>query len=222
MNGKTAHLYGITAQSNSLAQILSSNVKAEIFRLLFGLNGQPLHVRELERRSGLAIGTVRQELDRLTKVGLIAARTDGNRRYYTAREDHPLYPEIRGLVLKTSGLADVLRHALEKDKRINVAFIFGSIAQSREQAHSDVDLLVIGKIGLRDVVTLLSGAGDKVGREINPRVFTPPEFRRRKRADDPFLTRVLAEPLIFVIGNEHELHTFAVDSRSSLAHNQCL
>jgi DNA-binding transcriptional ArsR family regulator len=207
MNGKTAQLYGITAQSNSLAQILSSNVKAEVFRLLFGLDGQPLHVRELERRSGLAIGTVRQELDRLTKLGLIAARTDGNRRYYAAREDHPLYPEIRGLVLKTSGLADVLRRALEKEKRINVAFIFGSLAQSREQAHSDIDLLVVGDIGLRDVTKLLSGIADKVGREINPKVFTSQEFRRRKRSDDHFLNRVLADPRIFVIGNEHELGT---------------
>ncbi len=149
MNGKTAQLYGITAQSNSLAEILSSNVKAEVFRLLFGLEGQPLHVRELERRSGLAIGTVRQELERLTKLGLISARTDGNRRYYTAREDHPLYPEIRGLVLKTSGLADLLRHALKKEKGIRLAFVFGSFAHGREQAHSDIDLLVIGTVTLR-------------------------------------------------------------------------
>jgi len=205
VNGKTAQSYGITAQSNSLARILSSRVKAEIFRLLFGLDGKPLHVREIERRSGLAIGTVRQELARLHKLGLIAARTDGNRRYYTACEDHPLYPEIRGLVLKTSGLADVLRRALAKDKRITVAFIFGSLAHAREQAHSDIDLLTVGDIGLRDVTKLLAGVADKVGREINPKVFTSREFRRRKRSDDHFLNRVLVEPRIFVIGDENEL-----------------
>src|SRR5437870_11813215 len=163
MNGKTAQLYGITAQSSSLAQRLSSKVKAEVFRLLFGLDGKPLHVRELERRSGLAIGTVRQELDRLAKLGLIAARTDGNRRYYAAREDHPLYPEIRGLVLKTSGLADLSRRALGTEERILLAFIFGSIAHKREQAHSDVDLLIVGDVGLRQVTKLLDGVVDKVG-----------------------------------------------------------
>lgn len=205
MNGKTAQLYGITAQSNSLAQILSSSVKAEVFRLLFGLDGKPLHVRELERRSGLAIGTVRQELDRLTKLGLIAARTDGNRRYYTAREDHPLYPEIRGLVLKTSGLADLLRSALKKEKNINVAFVFGSFAHSRERAHSDVDLVVIGTVGLRQLTKLLSGVSEKIGREINPHVFSSAEFRRRKQAGDHFLKNVLSEPRIFIIGDEHEL-----------------
>ncbi len=207
MSGKTAQLYGVTAQSNFLAQILSSTVKAEIFRLLFGLNGQPLHVRELERRSGLAIGTVRQELAQLAKAGLIASHMDGNRKYYAARQDHPLYPEIRGLVLKTSGLAEVVRRALERDKRIEFAFIFGSLAQAREQAHSDVDLLVVGDLGLRDVTKLLSGVVDKVGREINPKVFTSHEFRRRKRTGDHFLSRVLAEPRIFVIGSEDELGT---------------
>lgn len=192
---------------NALADLLSSNVKAEVFRLLFGLHHEPLHLRELERRSGLAVSTVQQELSRLKRLGLVEARPDGNRTYFAAREDHPLYSEIRGLVLKTSGLADVIRRALEKDKRINIAFIFGSLAQAREQAHSDIDLLVVGDIGLRDVTKLLSGIPDKVGREINPKVFTPQEFRRRKRTGDHFLNRVLAEPRIFILGNEHELGT---------------
>jgi len=151
------------------------------------------------------LGTVRQELNQLVKLGLVETRLDGNRRYYRARKDHPLYPEIRGLVLKTSGLADLLRDALRKGKRIRVAFVFGSIAQAREQAHSDIDLLVVGEVGLRQVTKLLGGVADKVGREINPKVLTPSEFRRRRQTDDPFLSRVLAEPRIFVIGDEHEL-----------------
>jgi predicted nucleotidyltransferase len=205
MIGKTEQLSGNTEQMNTLADLLSSNVKAEVFRLLFGLHGEPLHLREMERRSGLAVATVQQELGRLTRIGLVEARPDGNRTYYAAREDHPLFAEIRGLVLKTTGLADVLRRAFEKEERITLAFIFGSIAQAREQAHSDIDLLIVGDIGLRQVTKLLGGVADKVGREINPKVFTPQEFRRRKRADDPFLSRVLAAPRIFVIGNEHEL-----------------
>jgi DNA-binding transcriptional ArsR family regulator len=205
MFGKTAQSSGITAQSSSLAELLSSKVKAEVFRLLFGLNGQPLHLRELERQSGLAIGTVRQELDRLTKLGLVEPRVDGNRRYYTAREDHPLYPEIRGLVLKTSGLADVLRHALKKQSSIQIAFIFGSIAQRREQSQSDIDLLLIGTTSLRLVTKLLSGVAASLGREINPKILAPEEFRRRKRKRDHFLTNVLSEPRIFIVGDEHEL-----------------
>ena len=190
---------------NILADLLSSKVKAEVFRLLFGLHQQPLHLRELQRRSGLAVATVQQELHRLRRLGLIESRPDGNRTYFVAREDHPLYAEIRGLVLKTTGLADVLRRVLDRERRIKVAFVFGSVAQAREQAHSDIDLLFVGDISLRETTKLLHGIADQVGREINPKIFTPPEFRRRKRTNNPFLSRVLAAPRIFVIGNEHEL-----------------
>lgn len=205
MTAKSRQSSGISRQSDSLTELLSSRVKAEVFRLLFGLNGEPLHLRELERRSGLAVRTVEKELARLTKLGLIDRRVDGNRRYYTASKAHPLYPEIRGLVLKTTGLADVLRNALQKEQRVSVAFIFGSVAQGRERAHSDIDLLAVGDIGLRELVKLLHGISDAVGREINPKAFSPEEFRRRNRNEDPFLSRVLATPRIFVIGNEDEL-----------------
>lgn len=207
MSGKTEQSSGITAQSSSLAELLSSKVKAEVFRLLFGLNGQPLHLRELERQSGLAVATVRQELDRLARLGLVEPRVDGNRRYYTAREDHPLYPEIRGLVLKTTGLADWLRDALKRERGIRVAFVFGSFAQGREQAQSDIDLLIIGTVTLRQLSKLLSGVSEKIGREINPKVFTPEEFEKRRRSGDHFLKNVLSEPRIFIIGDEHELGT---------------
>jgi len=205
MIGKTIQLSGITTQSNSLAELLSSKVKAELFRLLFGLKAERLHLRELERRSGLAVATVQQELRRLSRLGLVEAQPDGNRTYYVAREDHPLYPEIRGLVLKTSGLVDLLRNPLKKEKNIGIAFVFGSFAHSRERAHSDVDLVVIGGVGLRQLMKLLSGVSEKIGREINPHVFTPAEFRRRKGIGDHFVRSVLAEPRIFIIGDEHEL-----------------
>jgi len=194
---------------NILADLLSSHVKAEVFRLLFGLRPEPVDLRELERRSGLAVATVRQELNKLKRLGLIEARPDGNRTYFSALQDHPLYTEIHGLVLKTIGLADVLHRALEKEKRIDFAFIFGSVAQAREQAQSDIDLLVVGEVGLRDVTRLLSGVSDKVGREINPKVFTQREFARRRKTGDHFLSRVLGEPRIFVVGNENELRKLA-------------
>src|SRR5437763_4492976 len=164
MIGKTEQSFGNTKQMGTLTELLSSNVKAEVFRLLFGLDGGPLHLREIERRSGLAVATVQQELKRLTRLGVIEARPDGNRTYYVAREDHPLYPEIRGLVLKTSGLADLLRDARQKEKNIGIAFVFGSFAHSRELAHCDVDLVVIGRGGLRQLIELVSGLSEKIGR----------------------------------------------------------
>jgi predicted nucleotidyltransferase len=194
---------------NTLADILSSRVMAEVFRLLFGIEGAPLHLREIERQSGLAVGTVRQELQRLASLGLVEKRADGNRRLYTANRNHPLFPDIHNLVLKTSGLADILRTALAGEPNIRLAFVFGSIARGEEQAHSDIDLMVIGTIGLRALTRRLSGVAATLGRELNPHVFTVEEFLRRKKARDHFLATVLDSPHIFIIGNTHELETVA-------------
>jgi len=126
-----------------LTEILSSKVRAEIFRLLFGLSDNRLHTREIERRSGLTIGTVQQELKKLSKLGLVNRQKDGNRIYYEANRMHPLYIEIHRVVIKTVGLADVLRQALN-DERIQWAFIFGSIARGEETEKSDIDLMIVG------------------------------------------------------------------------------
>ena len=187
-----------------LAEILSSRVKAEIFRLLFGLSAKELHLRELGRQSGMAVGTVRQELQRLVRLELVVARRDSNRVYYRANQQHPLYPEIHSLVLKTAGLVDVLRGALGQDE-ILVAFVFGSVAQAEERAQSDVDLMVIGPIGLRQLSRRLSAVSAQLGRVVNPHAMTVEEFRRRKAKRDHFLTRVLESPQIFVIGGKNDL-----------------
>jgi len=190
---------------STLADILSSRVKAEVFRLLFGPGGAPLHLREIGRQSGLAVGTVRQELERLTSLGLVEKTADGNRRLYAASRQHPLYPDIHNLVLKTNGLADILRDALTGDKAIRAAFVFGSIARGEEQAHSDIDLMVIGSIGLRALTRRLSGVAALLGREINSHILNVGEFTRRKKMREHFLSTVLGAPRIFIIGNEHEL-----------------
>jgi uncharacterized protein len=189
---------------NRLAELLSSRARAEIFRLLLSGTGEELHVREIGRRSGLNDSTIRQELRKLVRLDLVQSRRDSNRVYYRAKIENPLYPEIRNLVLKTSGLADVLRSALA-DKRIRVAFVFGSIAHGEEKAGSDVDLMVIGQLGLRDLSRLLSGIEEKIGREVNPHVFHEAEFRKRVRAKEHFVSSVMETPNIFIIGSHHEL-----------------
>jgi predicted nucleotidyltransferase/DNA-binding HxlR family transcriptional regulator len=191
---------------NRLAELLSSRTRAEIFRLLFGGTGEELHVREIERRSGLNDSTLRQELRKLVRLDLVQSRKDSNRVYYRAKTENPLYPEIRNLVLKTSGLADVLKHAL-RDKRIRVAFVFGSIARGEEKAGSDVDLMVIGQLGLRDLSGLLSGIEEKIGREVNPHVLHEDAFRKRIRTKEHFVSSVMESPKIFVIGSQDELET---------------
>jgi predicted nucleotidyltransferase len=192
------------ANMTDLAVIVASRVKAEIFRLLFGLRRPELHLREIVRQSGLSLGTVQQELKGLTAVGLLKSRRDGNRVYFSANPDHPAHRELAALVLKTNGLAGVLGKALT-DPEVQLAFVFGSIARGETHAESDVDLMVIGSIGLRGLTKLLSGVAEVVGREINPHILTLEEFRERKRTKDHFVTSVLAAPMLFVKGTEHEL-----------------
>lgn len=102
---------------NTLAQILSSKVRAEIFRILFGLLDGPLHMREIERRSGFTTGTVQQELKKLFSLDLVMKRKDGNRVYYQARKEHPLFPEIHLLVLKTNGMGELFKESYKKNHR---------------------------------------------------------------------------------------------------------
>ena len=191
---------------STLERLLSSKVKAQVFRLLFDGTGPQVHVRELERRSGLALGTVRQELKRLSSLDLLEVEADGNRTYYRANQQHPLYSDICNIVLKTSGLVDVLRGAIQHDQ-IRIAFVFGSTGRDEEKAHSDIDLMVIGSISLRQLSKCLSGIADKLGREINPHVLTVEEFGQRKKKREHFLSSVLASPRLYVIGNDHELET---------------
>jgi len=189
---------------NMLTKIVSSRARSEIFRILFGAKDVELHIREIERRSGLNESNVRRELRNLESIDLVCRRKDSNRVYYRANEDHPLYRDIHNIVLKTSGLANVLKNALDDD-RIHIAFVFGSIASGEEKAGSDVDLMIIGKLGLRDVTDLLSGVTDQIGREINPHIFTQEAFTKRIADGEQFINRVLNSPKMFIKGLSHEL-----------------
>lgn len=162
-------------------------------------------MREIERRSGYATGTIQTELKKLLRLDLVKKRKDGNRLYYRANKENPLYQDIRSLVLKTIGLVEILKNALREDSNINIAFVFGSIARHKETAGSDVDLMVIGKLGLRKLTGMLSGVSGQIGREINPHVLILHEFIKRKSNSEHFITQVLEAPKIFIIGNANDL-----------------
>jgi predicted nucleotidyltransferase len=190
---------------NLLAEILSSRTRAEMFRLLFGAGSQgSFHLREIERRTGLSTGSLRQEAAKLQRLGLITCRKDGNRTYYEANRSHPLYQDIHHMVLKTVGLVDLLKESLGTTG-IQCAFVFGSIAQGTAKAESDIDLMVVGSIGLRKLSSRISGVGNLVGREINPHVFTPGEYRDRVQRKEHFVTNVMESPRLFVVGSADDL-----------------
>ena len=167
-----------------------------------------LYLRELTRESELALGTVQQEMKNLIKQGLILSEKSGNRTYYQANKNHILYPEIHGLVIKTDGLSDLLRESLNGGE-IEWAIIFGSIAGNREKEGSDIDLLIIGDTTLRKVSGLLDGAALKLGREINPIIYSHDTFQKKLADKDRFLLRVIDEKKIFIKGCPDEFKRLA-------------
>lgn len=192
----------------SLLALLFPQVRAEVLRLLFADGSRELHLRELVRQSGLTLGTVQTEIDKLLAAGLLLDRRDGNRRYVRANASHPLFPDLHNLVLKTAGLRDVLTDALDGLDSIRVALVFGSVAAGTAKADSDVDLLVVGDLGLRALAPRLRPATERLGREINPVVMSPVEFAR-ERATKPLLVDLLAKPKLFIKGDERELERLA-------------
>ena len=187
-----------------LSKLLSSRTRAEVLRVLFGLNPKEVHLREIVRRSRMTIGTIQDELKKLNSLDLISVRRDGNRLYYRANTDHPLYSILRQLVLKTDGLAEGLRKRL-LGQGVDAAFIYGSIAKGEESAGSDLDLFIVGSITLRALTPKLSGLAEEIGREINPFVITAEELRGRLAQNDHFVGQVWAAPKLFVIGDNNEL-----------------
>jgi len=194
--------------TNLLAKMLSSKVRSELFGLLFGIEARELHLREIERRSGFAVGTIRQETHKLVDLGLLHKRRDGNRTYFKANKEHPIYPEIHNMVLKTVGLVDVLKKGLDTPE-VEFAFVFGSAATNNLKPESDIDLLVIGDIGLRKMSKLLKNASNQLNREINPITMTRDQFVERKLRKEHFIVAILNSPKIMIVGTEDELARLA-------------
>jgi uncharacterized protein len=187
-----------------LTQILSSKVRAAIFRHLFGVNAVELHMREIQRVADCSIGPVQSELKKLLTLQLVTARRNGNRLYYRANQEHQLYPDIRSMVLKTSGLGDYLKELFSDRADIETAFIFGSLASGEDTPASDIDLMVIGTIGLRALTAVLTDFRARVGREFNPHVFTKEEFIKRRMGGEHFISTVFSSSRLFVKGTDND------------------
>lgn len=190
---------------NILSEILSSRVRAELFRILWSSVPSECHLRDLVRKAGMTVGSIQQEVRKLERLGLLIRRVDGNRAYFRANPSHPLFENIRQLVLKTVGLAEVLRSALIHEK-IQGAFVFGSMAQGNANAESDIDLFIIGTIGLRDLSKLLKEPVQLLGREINPHVLRPEEWIRRLQEKEHFVSSVAQSAKVVIIGGENEFN----------------
>jgi DNA-binding transcriptional ArsR family regulator len=190
----------------SLSAVLFPGYRRRVLGLLLLHPDESLHGREIARRTGLPAGTLTRELKRLAGVGLLTQEKRGNQTLYRANRASPIFPELAGILRKTSGLADVVADALDSvSDGIDVAFIFDSIARGAETAGSDVDMLIIGSVDFGVVVDTLYPAQQQLGREINPKVYSVREWRNKLKEKDPFVMDVLEKPKIFLVGSADEL-----------------
>jgi len=185
-----------------LETILGSKLRSKVLGWLFTHPDERYFVRQLTGLLKEDSTNVSRELIRLEKTSILVSTKEGKQKYYQANRKSPVYNELHGLIVKTTGVADVLRSALAPSVRhIKVAFIFGSIAIGNEDKASDIDVMVVGGISFGDVVSLLSPAEEKLGRELNAVVYPVSEFKQKVREDHHFVKTVLEGEKIFLIGD---------------------
>jgi predicted nucleotidyltransferase len=193
--------------STGLADALFSKVQQRVLGLLFVNADRSFYTNEIVRFVDSGIGVVQRELEKLAASGLVTIKKIGNQKHYQANHDTPIFAELRGIMLKTVGLADILRLALlPLSDKIQTAFIYGSIAKGSDTSKSDIDVLIVGKeLAYADVYGALGAGEASAGRPVNPSIYSQDELKRKLTEDNAFVSRVLEQPKIFLIGSEDDL-----------------
>lgn len=193
------------------AVLLFGTTRRRVLGWLLGHPDEAYYLRELVRHTGGAVGAVQRELEQLTAAGLVRRDVRGKQVYFQANRRAAIFPELQALFAKTAGLVDILREALMPIvNQMSAAFVFGSAARGELHASSDIDLLVVGDVSFGEVIAAVKRAEERLGRDVNPTVFSTNEFREKVRSKHHFVTTVLAEPKMFVVGGDDELSSVAL------------
>ncbi len=204
---------GTLDQPDRVSRLLFGSTRRDVLALLFGRPDERFYLREIVRAAGGGSGAVQRELKALVGAGLLRREADGRQVYFTANRDAPIFPELQGIVEKTAGAVDVLRSCLAPflglGRRIDLAIIYGSVAAGRKTARSDVDLLIVGRVMLSEIIPALRAAEARLGREVNPTVYPVEEFRSKVKAGVPFLKRLISGPMLFVVGDDDDIGRLA-------------
>lgn len=193
----------------TLADALFSKVQQRVLGLLFVSAGRSYYTNEIMRLVDAGVGAVQRELEKLEASGLVLTHKIGNQKHYQANCDAPIFEELRAILVKTVGLADGLRAALlPMAKQIQIAFIYGSVAKGGDTARSDIDLLLVGSdLSYPDVYSALARCEALLGRPVNPAIYSMSELKRKLLDDNAFISKVLAQPKIFLLGSSDDLPT---------------
>lgn len=195
---------------NSALDALLSQTMQKVLELLLLHADRAYYQREIAQLSGSQLRAVQNALSRLVEGGIISRTERGRQVFYQAREDCPIFTELRDIFVKTVGIRDRIRKALQSlDEKIELALIFGSWARGDQQPDSDIDLLIVGPVSLREVSTALRDPAAELGREINPVVMTQQELRKRLEDGDHFATRLAQGETIRIMGQIDDIEEMA-------------
>jgi predicted nucleotidyltransferase len=188
-----------------LKNLFSSQVRIDLLSTLLMHPDEEFYLRELAVKLDSSPRSINVELRNLEKIKLILKRISGKQHYYRINLQHPLYADLRNLFLKTIGLRYQVIAKLEPyAAEIDFAFIYGSMASGSFNAESDIDLLIIGNLRPRQMSPIFAALREQLGREINTAIYPVAEFADKVRWQDHFISKVITESLLFVIGEEHE------------------
>jgi len=189
---------------------LFPKTRRDILATTYGQPDRWWYLSELAEHLRTSPSSLQRELRSLAASGLLRRRQDGRRTYFQAESDSPIYPELRGIVTKTMGVASALQEVMRKfGDRVACAFLHGSVARRDEHALSDADIVVIGSVGLSDLSPALRALEKKFEREFNATCYSPAEFRRKAREGNHFVLSVLSGEKVFLKGDEDELESLA-------------
>ncbi|MEN6587146.1 MAG: transcriptional regulator [Sulfuricella sp.] len=190
-----------------LADALFSATQQRVLALLFGQPERSFFTNELISLIGAGSGAVQRELRRLVESGLVTVTRIGSQKHYQANPAAPIFEELRGIVTKTLGPAEVLRAALVPlGEQVRLALVYGSVAKHSDTAHSDIDLLIVSDVlTLEQLYTALTPIEQRLGRRVSPTLYGSAEFRRRRTGGNAFLAKVLAGETIRLTEDRDDL-----------------
>ncbi len=200
---------GGSMPSTSLGDALFTKTQQRVLGLLYGKPDARFYTNEILRMAGMGRGTITRILDGFVSSGILVSYKEGNQRYYQANSRNPIYNELVNIVKKTFGITDVIRGALEPilEKTV-LAFVYGSVAKGEDTVSSNIDLMVItDDLSYSDLMVVLADAEKILARPINPTIYTPLQFRERVDKDNSFLARVIAQPKLWLKGNDDDIAT---------------
>ena len=190
--------------------VLFPGTKRKILALFFLNPDQEYYFSEVVRLTGTRQGVIQRELKNLADAGILNTEKRGRQKFYAVNRKHPIFRDLRNIIFKTFGVIDQIREALEPmAKKTKFAFVYGSFAKGEEIAGSDIDLFVIGKAPLDEIVSALTKVENAIGREINPTLFSEIEFKKKYSQKNHFLRSIAKTEKEFIIGTEDEFRRLA-------------